>query len=609
MSIRASLTIVAVWTILLPLVFTPRSEAAQTPRNVRGIHTLAASRAAIDDQLSWAQHLVRPNGHVTQPFLGIGIETAGPQPDAVYYLEQAYERQLDPILVLQGRFVNRDGCNSTGYVGWLAPVPDGPAGTYQQEAEAYRRFVEGLPRTDGRTLSVQIGNEPNLHEMWGGGADPAAYARFFADVAAAIHAIGDPRIRVLNAALAPEGDVDNLQFIADAIRAEPRFAASFDDWASHPYPHNRPPASNLHDGTAAPGSRYTIDAYLLELSALAAGRVDTSGLQVVLTETGYELGDAYYAEHPAISEELRAAYVAEALDRSWPAWPEVSAVTPFELAGWYGSWRSFDWVWPSSKTTRHGLPTQARLQYARMVPGMGTVTGVARDERGTPLKDVSIVSEPDGFEATTLPDGTFIMLARPGRYALRAERDGHAAVTVSDVPVVVGASTSLDLVLPAHLTPVLRNASFEPDDLLAWTTWGNVDGVQAGPWFGGVTAPDGQHFLGTAVNCGAKDGGVQQTVGAQPDALVTASSWLLTSRDGPAQIGSRIGIDPTGGSDPRAERVVWSPLVETGGAWQRVEVSARAESNRVTVFLEHDQDAANPWNVSAFDGVALTQAP
>jgi hypothetical protein len=240
---------------------------------------------------------------------------------------------------------------------------------------------------------------------------------------------------------------------------------------------------------------------------------------------------------------------------------------------------------------------------------MGIVTGVARDERGTPLKDVSVVSEPDGFQADTLADGTFIMLARPGRYALRAERGGHASAAVQEVPVVGGATTSLDLVLPAQLTTALRDAGFEADDLAAWTTWGDVDGVQAGPWFGGVTAPDGQHFLGTAVNCGAKDGGVQQTVGAQPGALVTASSWLLTSRDGPARIGSRIGIDPTGGSDPRAERVVWSPFVETGGAWQRVEVSARAESDRVTVFLEHDQDAANPWNVSAFDGVELTQAP
>src|SRR6185436_4936481 len=160
----------------------------------------------------------------------------------------------------------------------------------------------------GHTLYVQIGNEPNLHESWGGAANPAEYARFLVDTATAIGAIGDARIKLLNAALAPEGDIDNLQFIAEAVRAEPRFGDTFDLWASHPYPRNQPPANNLHDGTALPGSRYAIDAYRLELAALADAGVDTTDLQVVLTETGYELGDGHFGEYPAISEENRAAY-------------------------------------------------------------------------------------------------------------------------------------------------------------------------------------------------------------------------------------------------------------------------------------------------------------
>src|SRR5690348_280808 len=162
---------------ILPIV----AEGAQPGSNMRGIHVLAANRAAIDDQLTWAHSLVGAGGYVTQPFLGIDASTSGPSADAVYFVEQAYARDLTPILVLQGRFVNRDGCNATGYVGWLSPVPDdpdgpdgpeAPGGSYHQEAEGYRRFVEGLPRADGRTLSVEIGNEPNLHEMWGGAANP-----------------------------------------------------------------------------------------------------------------------------------------------------------------------------------------------------------------------------------------------------------------------------------------------------------------------------------------------------------------------------------------------------------------------------------------------------
>lgn len=611
MSTKRILTVLLA--LLLVTVPAPRvGGAQQAERNVRqikGIHTLAASRRDMDAQLTWARALVGAGGYVTQPFLGIDAATAGPSPDATYFVEQAYARELDPILVLQGRFVNRDGCNSSGYVGWLAPTPDDPGGGYAGEARGYAAFVAGLPRADGRTLYVQVGNEPNLHEMWGGASSPAEYARFFADVAAAIREIGDPRIRVLNAALAPEGNIDNLRFIAEAIQADPRFAGSFDDWASHPYPRNRPPASNLHDGTAGPDSRYAIDAYLLELGVLAANGVDTTAIEVVLTETGYELGDAHHAEYPAITEELRAAYIREALEQHWPRWPEVKAVTPFELSGWYGSWRSFDWVWPSSTTTAHGFPTQPRLQYARLVPGVGTVVGTALDDRGTSLKDVSIVTEPAGYGATTLADGTFILLARPGRYVLTAEKDGYSPATLGGVAVTEGQGTTVGLVLASRLAPGLANLGFESGDLTGWTTWGDVDGVQSGPWFFDLAAHDGDSFLGTAVNCGAKDGGVQQSVSAEPGSAVTVSAWTLTYRDGTAAIGNRIGVDPWGGTDPRAGHVVWSPRIETDGVWQRVSVTAWAQTDRVTVLLEHDQDVLNPWNVSAFDGVELTTGP
>jgi hypothetical protein len=610
------LAILVVLVSLLGPVVAPGG-AQRLERNVRGIHTLAASRRDIDAQLTWARSLVGPGGHVTQPFLGISGGTAGPMADAVYYVEQAYARELDPILVLQGRFVNRDGCNTMGYVGWLQPVPDvvetsypvNAERAYLSEAAGYARFVAGLPRADGRTLYVQVGNEPNLHEMWGGAADPAEYARFFADVSAALREIGDPRIRVLNAALAPEGNVDNLQFIAAAFASEPRFAGAFDDWASHPYPRNRPPDSNLHDRTALPGSRYTIDSYLLEVETLAANGVDTSGLGVVLTETGYELGDRHHSEYPSITEELRAEYIRQALTELWPRWPEVKAVTPFELAGWYGTWRTFDWVYPSSETTAHGLPTQPRLQYARLVPDLGMVVGVARDDRGTPLKGVSIVTEPDGHRATTVADGSYILLAHPGRYAVRAEKEGYASTAGGEVVVAQGGSTALPLVLPARPSASLDNLSFERGDLTAWTTWGDVDGVQTGPWFFDLAARDGERFLGTAVNCGAKDGGIQQSVSTQIGSQLTASAWTATYRDGSAAIGNRIGIDPWGGNDPRAEHVVWSPRVETGGQWERISVSAWAQTDRATIFLEHDQDAGNPWNVSAFDGVAVVQGP
>jgi hypothetical protein len=597
--------------VVLLLLIGPSSawgQAAIAPRNMRGIHMLADSPSTIEAQLTWARSLVGAGGHVTQPFFGLDGGTAGPGPEAEYFVARAYAHGLDPILVLEGHFASQTGCNASGFEGWLKPTPDHPDGSslsYAVEADGYRRFVAGLPRVDGRTLYIQLGNEPNLHYQWGGAVSPAEYARFLVDVSAAIRSLGDGRIKILNAALAPGGDVDNLQFTADAIHADPRFSSAFDDWASHPYPRNQPPENNLHDRTALPGSRNTIDAYLLELAVLAEHGVDTEGLQVMLTETGYELADGSYSEYPTISEELRADYIQRAIEQYWPGWPEIRAVTPFQLSGWHGSWKTFDWVWPSSTTTEHGFPTQPRLQYARLTPGAGVVRGTVLDDAGAPLKDVTVSSDPDRHRAISLSDGTFIMLAHPGTYVVTAEKSGYGSAVIADVLVTAGQTARLDLVLPARLSAGLRNGSFEAGDLSGWTSWGSVDGVQEGQWYADVGAQDGGRFLGTAVNCGGKDGGVQQSIAAEPGADIELRAWTLTYRDGAASVRNRIGLDPHGGTEPGAGHVVWSAWIETDARWEQVAVSAQAQAERVTIFLEHDQDPANAWNISAFDGVEV----
>src|SRR5262249_49385123 len=151
-------------------------------------------------------------------------------------------------------------------------------------------------------------------------------------------------------------------------------------------------------------------------------------------------------------------------------------------------WQRFDWVWPSSTTTAQGLPTQPRLQYARMIPGLGMVQGIIRDDSGAPLKDVSITAQPGDYRATSLPDGSYLLLAAPGQCILTAQKEGYgSAALIADVSGD-GSAASLNARLPAQLSTELRNSDFEQPDLAGWTTWGDVDGVQAGPWFFDVEA-------------------------------------------------------------------------------------------------------------------------
>jgi hypothetical protein len=593
---------------LLPVPY-PRS-ATSASRNVQGIHVLTPdSLEGTRTQLGWARLLVGPGGYVTQPF-SVGrtaeeppLQSAGP------FVEQAYAGGLNPILMLQSEFANRTACNESGVEGWLKPAPDPPGASdagYSQAAEAYQRFVAALPRMDDRTLYVQIGNEPNLDEMWGGAANPAEYARFFVDVSAAIRSIGDSRIKVLNAALSPEGNIDNLRFIDEAIQADPRFTTSFDYWASHPYPHNQPPANNLHDGSALPGSRYAIDAYLLELDALRRNGVDTANLQVMLTETGYDLGDAQYGTYPPVDEENRADYIRQAFATYWSRWPEIRAVTPFELAGAYGSWQEFDWVWPNSSADANDFPTRPHLQYARLIPGTGIVVGTVRDEAGNALKDVSVTTDANGHRALTHLDGSFVMLAYPGTYRLVAEKGGYRSAGAGNVAVTEGGVSRVSFTLPQRLATAVQNGSFETGDLSGWTPWGDVDGVQQGSWYVDISAHDAGYFLGTAANCGEKEGGVYQSIAVPPGKSVQASVWALTYKEGASPMGDRVGLDPDGGTNPESGGVVWSPWLETGGRGEGATVSATSRAGQVTIFLQHAQDAGNVWNINAFDGLEVT---
>lgn len=363
---------------------TARAAPERATRNVFGAHLLidqADERGMM--QLRWARHLVGRWGHVKTIFGEISNETNGPEPRWREFLAACYQLELVPLVRLAGKHDPVANC-------WVRPMEDAP-GDYQSIAQAIRRVVEGLPRDDRCPLYIEIWNEPNVAREWGGRADPGEYARFFVQAAKAIHSIGDPRVRVLNGAVA----LDGVQFTEAMCKAVPEFVQAFDVWASHPYPMNRPPEINLHDGTATGSPELTIDGYLVELDVLRRyGRRD---VRVMITETGYDLGNDLFARregHPIINEANRADYFARAFRDYWTRWPEVEAVFPFVLAGC--GWDRLEWVCDGSGIGPDGRPSKARPHYLAVAslakPGdcHGAISGKVTLERGLPVAQVRV---------------------------------------------------------------------------------------------------------------------------------------------------------------------------------------------------------------------------
>jgi uncharacterized repeat protein (TIGR01451 family) len=306
---------------------------------VYGIHTFVQRRTElgyINYQLNRSAELMGSGAYVTQLFDWIDPSWHGPPNWMRDFVGRAYDRWLTPVIRLAG---------PRGTY-WTKPKPD-PDGSYTTWAQAFKRVVEALPRRDGHWLYVQIWNEPNLNEEWEGQANATEYARFLVDAAAAIRSINDPRIVILNAPLSPGGEYYYLDYLEDMLRTVPAALWAFDAWATHPYPGNRPPEYNIHNGTAS-DSWAAIDLYQRELEVLA--RHGRSGVKVLLTETGYALGNAYDVLYAPISEANRAEYMQRAFRDHWSQWPEVIGVCPYELVDPEEQWWVWDWLWNDGRS-------------------------------------------------------------------------------------------------------------------------------------------------------------------------------------------------------------------------------------------------------------------
>ncbi len=394
--------------------------AGNKAHNPFGIHTMMHDCGNLALHLEGAKSLIGNGGYVTQLFYGLDATTTGPSQCAVNFVSEAYARNLIPILRLEGHFANGV---------WQAPDP-GPDGDYSEVAQGFANFVAGLPRRDTNPLYIQVWNEPDLWIEWSGSPNAGRYARFFVAVSRAIRQLGDGRIRIINGALTP----GNPGFI-DQMLQVPGFRDGFDAWSSHCYPYNHPAWYNNHAGTARYGT-YAIDCYLQELAVIR--RYGRSDVKVILTETGYELGSNTFGFEgfPPINETNRAGYITSAFADYWQNWPEVIAVTPFELSDISGHWHKFDWLFPTSPYLPH--------------PQYDAVAALAKPDGGLEPYGYQII-----FRVSVDPE------VAPGIYTSQlagSERDNSHVLDPEAVPVRIHKPDALQFTyLPLILAPARRD--------------------------------------------------------------------------------------------------------------------------------------------------------
>ena len=415
-----------------------------------GINTMVQEHCDIGYivwQLDHVRNLMGSGAWAKQLFYGITAATTAPQPCWIDYVNAAYDRGLKPVIRLAG---------AHGSSFWHKPQPDWP-GNYTSIAQGFSRVAAGLPRRDGHTLTIQLWNEPNLNLEWGGAANPTEYGQFLEQTAGAIRTAtgGDPRLVIMNAALAPGGDIAPATFIQQMFASVPNSRWAFDVWAAHSYPGNYPPDLNIHRGQAV-RSDVAIDSYVLQAELLAAyGRAT---VPIFLSETGYLLGQQLDRRYPQVTEANRADYTRRAFEYYWRAWPELIGVAPYELSDPSGVWSGWNWVEADGSQHAHYSNVQAldksypyaasqltvrfQAQAASMAGLYTSVVEISADNFGVALQTGVAPVVISALIATVIPTPTPL-------------------VTVMSTATVTASPTPTALVVPSQ-SPTATGTSEEP---------------------------------------------------------------------------------------------------------------------------------------------------
>lgn len=348
----------------------PDTGTTMPPTNRFGIGFVGPGDTA---DLERAANLAGPGGYVKLIFPGIVRDTPGPDPSWSAAVRDAYARDLVPVIRMGppwgDTFVRDQSDPGSGYR------------RYTQLAAAYRRVVQGLPLRPGWPLYVEVHNEPNLCYEWrcragsvpgdwiSGDQIAAEYAAMLRDVADALHAIGDARIRVLNAGLAPgdvrrcqcggdgyEAGATTLDFLRAMQSAVPDIFRRLDGFASHSYP-----AEGFGYGFFVPFDRARTGLLVFERELEVVGRSD---LPVFMTETGWCQPGPRCPMNGGSRDQI-ADWTERAYQEIWLTHPRIRAVMPFVLRD--VGWNDFAWVDPGGSP--YPVYNRIRALRCRSIPG------------------------------------------------------------------------------------------------------------------------------------------------------------------------------------------------------------------------------------------------
>ncbi len=295
-------------------------------------------------------NLVGTGGYIKLIFPGIDLNLTQVPQDWVNAVAECYNRDLIPVIRMGPPWGNRK----------IREQADDPSATsFLNLASKYAMVVRSLPLRPGWPLYVEVHNEPNLCYEWdcSPGHVPndrltyqqmaAEYAAFLRDVADALHAIGDSRIKVLNGALAPGGagwcacgsddwgdPLLGTHFLTAMAAAVPDIWDRLDGFATHSYP-----STQEGSGFWRPYDQCMPGLLYFEHELQTIGR----NLPVFITETGWPVTHDACGGQCGTREQV-ADWTVQAYRDPWLSHPSIRAVMPFMLQD--PNWDAFAWVAP-----------------------------------------------------------------------------------------------------------------------------------------------------------------------------------------------------------------------------------------------------------------------